>query len=151
MKPLERLHIDELKRVEKQAATLLKSRQRLQQDFGNLNARFKRLSEQHEAAQISQAAALAEREEQNREALSALEGRWQNKYDQEIATLQADHAERIDKLQEEIAILKDTQLQELEASRKERQHAVEALQAELTHEKKINAAMVARIRGVTHE
>ena len=151
MKPLERLHIDELKRVEKQAATLLKSWRRLQKEFRDLDARFARLSEQHETARIDHATALAGREEVHRETLSALEIRWQEKYDRETAALHTDHAAETEKLQEQIVTLKAAHLKEMEASREDRRRAIEALQTELSREKKVKAAMVARIRGVAHE
>ena len=151
MKPVERLHIDELKRVEKQAGMLLKSWRRLQKESRDLDAKFTRLSEQHEAAQAAHANTLAEREEAHREALAALQTQWQEKYDRETAALEADCAAKSGGLQEEIVALKSVHLQEMEALREEQQLAIEALRTELARERKVKAAMVARIRGVTDE
>jgi len=86
MKPVqERLHIDELKRVEKQTNILLKAwralnkeHRQLQDDYDQLNARHNQSIQEHQEAQ-------AQRAEEYRASLESADARWRSRYDEEKA------------------------------------------------------------------
>jgi len=86
MKPVqERLHIDELKRVEKQTNTLLKAwrtlnrnHRQLQEDYDKLNIRHNLTVQEHQET-------LSQRAEEYRAALEQADQRWRNRYDDDKA------------------------------------------------------------------
>lgn len=133
----ERLHIDELKRVEKQTATLLKSWRRLQKDFAQLQEKYDRLEAQFRLAGETHATQLQEKSASHQDALNALESQWQARYDAEVMQIRQELAEANHKHQ-----------RELEEVRAEAQARVDALNNELKQEKAVKMAMIARIRGV---
>lgn len=141
MKPVqERLHIDELKRVEKQTNILLKAwrtlnkeHRQLQDDYDQLDARHKQSIQENQEAQ-------AQRAEEYRVALENADARWRTRYEEEKANwavekeaLMAAHADA------------------LKTQAEEHQRAYDALQAELDRCNMRKQAMIDRIRGVDHE
>ena len=141
MKPVqERLHIDELKRVEKQTNILLKAwrtlnkeHRQLQDDYDQLDARHKQSIQENQEAQ-------AQRAEEYRVALENADARWRTRYEEEKANwavekeaLMAAHADA------------------LKTQAEEHQCAYDALQAELDRCNMRKQAMIDRIRGVDHE
>ena len=79
----ERLHIDELKRVEKQTSILLKAwrtlnknHRQLQDDYDKLNARHNLALQEHQEM-------LAQRAEEYRIAAEQADERWRNRYDED--------------------------------------------------------------------
>ena len=141
MKPVqERLHIDELKRVEKQTNILLKAwrtlnkeHRQLQDDYEKLNASHKQSIQEHQEAQ-------AQRAEEYRASLESADARWRNRYDEEKANW-ATEKEAL------IAAHADA----LKAQAEEHQRAYDSLQAELDRCNMRKQAMIDRIRGVDHE
>jgi len=141
MKPVqERLHIDELKRVEKQTNILLKAwrtlnkeHRQLQDDYDQLNARHNQSIQEHQEAQ-------AQRAEEYRASLESADARWRSRYDEEKANW-ATEKEAL------IAAHADA----LKAQAEENQRAYDALQAELDRCNMRKQAMIDRIRGVDHE
>lgn len=141
MKPVqERLHIDELKRVEKQTNILLKAwralnkeHRQLQDDYDQLNARHNQSIQEHQEAQ-------AQRAEEYRASLESADARWRSRYDEEKANW-ATEKEAL------IAAHADA----LKTQAEEHQRAYDALQAELDRCNMRKQAMIDRIRGVDHE
>ena len=141
MKPVqERLHIDELKRVEKQTNILLKAwralnkeHRQLQDDYDQLNARHNQSIQEHQEAQ-------AQRAEEYRASLESADARWRSRYDEEKANWAAEKEALI-----------QAQADALKAQAEENQRAYDALQAELDRCNMRKQAMIDRIRGVDHE
>ena len=141
MKPVqERLHIDELKRVEKQTNILLKAwrtlnkeHRQLQDDYDQLNARHNQSIQEHQEAQ-------AQRAEEYRASLESADVRWRSRYDEEKANWAAEKEALI-----------QAQADALKAQAEEHQRAYDALQAELDRCNMRKQAMIDRIRGVDHE
>lgn len=141
MKPVqERLHIDELKRVEKQTNILLKAwralnkeHRQLQDDYDQLNARHNQTIQEHQEAQ-------AQRAEEYRASLESADARWRSHYDEEKANWAAEKEALI-----------QAQADALKAQAEEHQRAYDALQAELDRCNMRKQAMIDRIRGVDHE
>lgn len=138
MKPVqERLHIDELKRVEKQTNTLLKAwrtlnrnHRQLQEDYDKLNVRHNLTVQEHQET-------LSQRAEEYRIALEHADTRWRNRYDEDKAAWAAE---------KEALIV--THAQALREQAAEHQRAQEDLQAELDDANRRKQAMIDRIRGV---
>ena len=141
MKPVqERLHIDELKRVEKQTNILLKAwrtlnkeHRQLQDDYDQLNARHNQSIQEHQEAQ-------AQRAEEYRASLESADARWRSRYDEEKANWAAEKEALI-----------QAQADALKAQAEEHQRAYDALQTELDRCNMRKQAMIDRIRGVDHE
>lgn len=137
---VERLHIDELKRVEKQTATLLKAWQRLQKDQVDLQEKYRQLEAKFTATGEQYLLQLQEKEDSHQQTLREVEEQWQQRYEDEMTQLRQK--------------LTDTQQQhqrELEEVRSEFQARFDTLHNELKQERATKAIMVARIRGVDHE
>ena len=138
MKPVqERLHIDELKRVEKQTSILLKAwrtlnknHRQLQDDYDKLNARHNLALQEHQEM-------LAQRAEEYRIAAEQADERWRNRYDED-KTAWAEEKEAL------IA----AHMQALREQAEEHQQALDDLQAELDDANRRKQAMIDRIRGV---
>ena len=141
MKPVqERLHIDELKRVEKQTNILLKAwralnkeHRQLQDDYDQLNARHNQSIQEHQEAQ-------AQRAEEYRASLESADARWRSRYDEE----------KVNWATEKEALIA-AHADALKAQAEEHQRAYDALQAELDRCNMRKQAMIDRIRGVDHE
>ena len=135
----ERLHIDELKRVEKQTSILLKAwrtlnknHRQLQDDYDKLNARHNLALQEHQEM-------LAQRAEEYRIAAEQADERWRNRYDED-KTAWAEEKEAL------IA----AHMQALREQAEEHQQALDDLQAELDDANRRKQAMIDRIRGVEH-
>mgnify|MGYP000483707195 CR=1 FL=1 len=133
----ERLHIDELKRVEKQTSILLKAwrtlnknHRQLQDDYDKLNARHNLALQEHQEM-------LAQRAEEYRIAAEQADERWRNRYDED-KTAWAEEKEAL------IA----AHMQALREQAEEHQQALDDLQAELDDANRRKQAMIDRIRGV---
>ena len=141
MKPVqERLHIDELKRVEKQTNILLKAwrtlnkeHRQLQDDYDQLNVRHNQSIQEHQEAQ-------AQRAEEYRAALESADAHWRSRYDEEKANWAAEKEALI-----------QAHADALKIQAEENQRAHDALQAELDRCNMRKQAMIDRIRGVDHE
>lgn len=141
MKPVqERLHIDELKRVEKQTNILLKAwralnkeHRQLQDDYDQLHARHNQSIQEHQEAQ-------AQRAEEYRASLESADARWRSRYDEE----------KVNWATEKEALIA-AHADALKAQAEEHQRAYDALQAELDRCNMRKQAMIDRIRGVDHE
>lgn len=141
MKPIpERLHIDELKRVEQQTGNLLKAWRKLNKDFNKLQEKFAQLTQRYEQSEQEHARVNAQREEEAKNALEALEKDWQARYARDQ---KAWEDERLDLLQNSQALL-----DEREKAHKEE---YEALRKELDRANLRKQAIIDRIRGVEHE
>ncbi|MDO4642616.1 MAG: hypothetical protein Q4A74_02120 [Cardiobacteriaceae bacterium] len=138
MKPVqERLHIDELKRVEKQTNILLKAwralnkaHRQLQDDYDKLNIRHNLVVQEHQDT-------LARRAEEYRVALENADARWRSRYDEDKAAWAAEKEALI-----------TANAQALQAQAEENQRSYDALQAELDQANQRKQAMIDRIRGV---
>ena len=138
MKPVqERLHIDELKRVEKQTSILLKAwrtlnknHRQLQDDYDKLNARHNLALQEHQEM-------LAQRAEEYRIAAEQADERWRNRYDEDKKAWA-----------EEKEALIAAHMQALREQAEEHQQALDDLQAELDDANRRKQAMIDRIRGV---
>ena len=133
----ERLHIDELKRVEKQTSILLnawrtlnKNHLQFQDDYDKLNARHNLALQEHQEM-------LAQRAEEYRIAAEQADERWRNRYDED-KTAWAEEKEAL------IA----AHMQALREQAEEHQQALDDLQAELDDANRRKQAMIDRIRGV---
>lgn len=137
MNMVERLHIDELKRVEKQTNALLKLFRRLQKDYANLQEKYARLENIHKQSVESYITQIDSNKVEHSHALAALEEQWKQRYEEEMAMMQEDM--RAKATEHKMA---------LEAQASEFRANLEKVNAELKREKTLNAAMIARIRGV---
>ncbi len=133
----ERLHIDELKRVEKQTSILLKAwrtlnknHRQLQDDYDKLNARHNLALQEHQEM-------LAQRAEEYRIAAEQADERWRNRYDEDKKAWA-----------EEKEALIAAHMQALREQAEEHQQALDDLQAELDDANRRKQAMIDRIRGV---
>ena len=129
MKPVqERLHIDELKRVEKQTNTLLKAWRTLNKNYRQLQEDYDKLNIRHNLTVQEHQETLSQRAEEYRAALEQAVQRWRNRYEREA--------------------LITANAQALQKQAEEYQEAMDALQAELDQANRRKQAMIDRIRGV---
>lgn len=144
----ERLHIDEMKRIEKQVNTLVKSWQKLTRSHTQLEEKYAILNEEMARVKSRHQEKLAELEQRHCEAEEAArlalesavsdEGRrWQQKYDETIAAHETQLRETNDAHQNELNELR------LEMERKE-----QALTRELEQVRKVKNALSNRVLGV---
>ena len=144
----ERLHIDEMKRIEKQVNTLVKSWQKLTKNHTQLEEKYAILNEEMARLKSRHQEQLAELEQRHSEAEDAAkialeeaisdEGRrWQQKYDETVAAHEAQLRETNDAHQNALSELR------LEMERKE-----QALTRELSQVKKVKDALSNRVLGV---
>lgn len=126
MRQVERLHTDEIKRLDKQVAQLLRAWRKMQKDYASLEAKYRSLQESY-----------ARQGQEHDSKINQQNSEWQNRYDHEIAQLQAERQ----------AIVTDykKQLHEQEIELKAK---IEQLEEQLQEEMQTKAAMIARIRGV---
>ena len=138
MKPVqERLHIDELKRVEKQTNTLLKAWRTLNKNYRQLQEDYDKLNVRHNLTVQEHQATLSQRAEEYRAALEQADQRWRNRYDDDKAAWAAEREALI-----------TANAQALQKQAEEYQEAMDALQAELDQANRRKQAMIDRIRGV---
>ena len=91
MKPVqERLHIDELKRVEKQTNTLLKAWRTLNKNYRQLQEDYDKLNIRHNLTVQDHQETLSQRAEEYRAALEQADQRWRNRYDDDKAAWAAE-------------------------------------------------------------
>lgn len=144
----ERLHIDEIKRVEKMVTTLLKSWQKLNKEhnqlskqYAALNEEFATFREQHDN-QIGILKLAAEQAEKSAgQALSRAvqeeNQRWQEKYDQACSA----HEEKVQEMYK-------SHQQALGELREQMQAQEKALSDELAQVKKVKEVLSNRVLGV---
>lgn len=138
MKPVqERLHIDELKRVEKQTNTLLKAWRTLNKNYRQLQEDYDKLNIRHNLTVQEHQEILSQRAEEYRAALEQSDQRWRNRYDDDKAAWAAEREALI-----------TANAQALQKQAEEYQEAMDALQAELDQANRRKQAMIDRIRGV---
>ena len=138
MKPVqERLHIDELKRVEKQTNTLLKAWRTLNKNYRQLQEDYDKLNVRHNLTVQEHQENLSQRAEEYRAALEQADQRWRNRYDDDKAAWAAEREALI-----------TANAQALQKQAEEYQEAMDALQAELDQANRRKQAMIDRIRGV---
>ena len=138
MKPVqERLHIDELKRVEKQTNTLLKAWRTLNKNYRQLQEDYDKLNIRHNLTVQEHQENLSQRAEEYRAALEQADQRWRNRYDDDKAAWAAERDALI-----------TANAQALQKQAEEYQEAMDALQAELDQTNRRKQAMIDRIRGV---
>ena len=138
MKPVqERLHIDELKRVEKQTNTLLKAWRTLNKNYRQLQEDYDKLNIRHNLTVQEHQEILSQRAEEYRAALEQADQRWRNRYDDDKAAWAAEREALI-----------TANAQALQKQAEEYQEAMDALQAELDQANRRKQAMIDRIRGV---
>lgn len=138
MKPVqERLHIDELKRVEKQTNTLLKAWRTLNKNYRQLQEDYDKLNIRHNLTVQEHQENLSQRAEEYRAALEQADRRWRNRYDDDKAAWAAEREALI-----------TANAQALQKQAEEYQEAMDALQAELDQTNRRKQAMIDRIRGV---
>ena len=138
MKPVqERLHIDELKRVEKQTNILLKAWRALNKNYRQLQEDYDELNVRHNLTVQEHQETLSQRAEEYRAALEQADQRWRNRYDDDKAAWAA----------EKEALLA-AHAQALREQAEEHQLAIDILQAELDQANRRKQAMIDRIRGV---
>ena len=138
MKPVqERLHIDELKRVEKQTNTLLKAWRTLNNNYRQLQEDYDKLNIRHNLTVQEHQETLSQRAEEYRVALEQADQRWRNRYDDDKAAWAAEREALI-----------TANAQALQKQAEEYQEAMDALQAELDQANRRKQAMIDRIRGV---
>jgi hypothetical protein len=138
MKPVqERLHIDELKRVEKQTNTLLKAWRTLNKNYRQLQEDYDKLNIRHNLTVQEHQENLSQRAEEYRAALEQADQRWRNRYDDDKAAWAAEREALI-----------TANAQALQKQAEEYQEAMDALQAELDQTNRRKQAMIDRIRGV---
>ena len=133
----ERLHIDELKRVEKQTSILLKAWRTLNKNVRQLQDDYDKLNARHNLALQEHQEMLAQRAEEYRIAAEQADERWRNRYDED-KTAWAEEKEAL------IA----AHMQALREQAEEHQQALDDLQAELDDANRRKQAMIDRIRGV---
>ena len=138
MKPVqERLHIDELKRVEKQTNTLLKAWRTLNKNYRQLQEDYDKLNIRHNLTVQEHQETLSQHAEEYRAALEQADQRWRNRYDDDKAAWAAEREALI-----------TANAQALQKQAEEYQEAMDALQAELDQANRRKQAMIDRIRGV---
>ena len=138
MKPVqERLHIDELKRVEKQTNTLLKAWRTLNKNYRQLQEDYDKLNVRHNLTVQEHQETLSQRAEEYRAALEQADQRWRNRYDDDKSAWAAEREALI-----------TANAQALQKQAEEYQEAMDALQAELDQANRRKQAMIDRIRGV---
>lgn len=144
----ERLHIDELKRIEKQVNTLVKSWQKLTKNHAQLEEKYTALTEEMGQLKSRHQEQLDDLKQHHSEAEAAAqvaletavseEGRrWQHKYDEAVAAHEAQLRETNDAHQNALSELR------LEMERKEQK-----LVNELSQVKKVKEALSNRVLGV---
>ncbi|ABQ13789.1 hypothetical protein DINO107042_06685 [Dichelobacter nodosus] len=123
---VERLRIDELRRIEKQITVFLKSWRKMNKDLLALNEQNAALSRDY--AQLKEAHEMQIKTvcDEHESALERVKTEWQQKYDADMVAIK-------------------TQLDNVEH---DWQQKVAALQADLEEERRIKNVMMARIRGV---
>ena len=84
---VERLPIDELKRIEKQASNVLKRWRKLQKDFADLQNQHAKLQEEFRLTVDKNAEVLAAQGDSHRESLNVLEQQWNTRYERDVAAL----------------------------------------------------------------
>ncbi|MDO5091170.1 MAG: hypothetical protein Q4D61_06450 [Cardiobacteriaceae bacterium] len=136
----ERLHIDELKRVERQTNALLKLWRRLNRDHALLSEKFTKLEAAYVDDQGAHAAQLGQLRAEHARALENGERQWQEK----MQWLESQHAAAVSTLTRE----HDDKVQALEASHRETVGTLERQIAQLERQLGI---LVARVRGVGDE
>ena len=136
----ERLHIDELKRVERQANTLLKLWRRLNRDYALLSDKFAKLEAAYAEDQGNHSAHLERLHHEHVRGQEASERQWQ---------------ERLQRLESDFAAQSRESAQahadQLAALQHEHQEQTLALEMQIERlERQLNV-LVARVRGVSHE
>ena len=137
---VERLPIDELKRIEKQASNVLKRWRKLQKDFADLQNQHAKLQEEFRLTVDKNAEVLAAQGDSHREALNVLEQQSNTRYERDVAALN----QQLQELQQK----HDITFQQQQA---ENQLRFDALHQELRQERNVKDALIARVRGVDHE
>lgn len=162
MKPVERLHIDELKRVEKQTMSLLKAWRRVNKELADLRAEHEKLSDIHAQAQASHEGDIAHLQSEQEKALSGKESAWQTKYDehhqalvdeyeQKLASEREQYEATIAELKAQIDSLNVAHQEAIDTLTQEENAKREALESELATQKSLKDALIARVRGVVSE
>lgn len=136
----ERLHIDELKRVERQVNALLKLWRRLNRDHVLLSEKFAKLEAAYVDDQSTHAAQLGQLRAEHARALENGERQWQEK----MQWLENQHAAASDTMARE----HDEKVMALETAHREEINALEKHIAQLERQLGI---LVARVRGVGDE
>lgn len=137
---VERLPIDELKRIEKQASNVLKRWRKLQKDFADLQNQHAKLQEEFRLTVDKNAEVLAAQGDSHRESLNVLEQQWNTRYERDVAALN----QQLQELQQKHDII-------FQQQQAENQLRFDALHQELKQERNVKAALIARVRGVDHE
>lgn len=136
----ERLHIDELKRVERQTATLLKLWRRLNRDHTLLSEKFAKTESAYADAQNTHAAQLQRMQSEHAHAQENSERQWK----EQVQWLEQRH-------EEQNRDITQAHQEQLEALREEHRVQVQELQTQIEClERQLNV-LVARVRGVDHE
>lgn len=136
----ERLHIDELKRVERQMATLLKLWRRLNRDHSLLTEKFAKLETAYTEEQTNHAAHLQRLQNDHARVQESSERQWK----EQLQWLEQRHEDS----GRETALAHNEQLAAL---RREHQEEVADMQGQIARlERQLNA-LAARVRGVEHE
>lgn len=136
----ERLHIDELKRVERQTTTLLKLWRRLNRDHALLSEKFAKLESAYADEQTNHAAHLQRIQDDHARVQESSERQWK----EQVQWLEQRHEEQS----------RDTtqaHQEQLAALREEHREQIDTMQAQIERlERQLNV-LVARVRGVHHE
>lgn len=136
----ERLHIDELKRVERQANTLLKLWRRLNRDHALLADKFAKLEAAYVDGQSNHAAEVGALRAEHARTLENGERQWQEK----MQWLENQHAAASSAAASEYA-------EALAAKEAAHAEQVGALEQQIAHLERQLGILVARVRGVAHE
>lgn len=99
-----------------------------------------KLQEAHRQVVEKNAQVLAAQGESHQAALNLLEQQWNSRYEQDIAALNL----QLQTLQQQHELA-------LQQQQAESQQRLDALNQELKQEKSVKAALIARVRGVSHE
>lgn len=136
----ERLHIDELKRVERQANVLLKLWRRLNREHALLGEKFARLEAAYVDEQSTHAAELGQLRAEHARALENGERQWQEK----MQWLESQHAAASNATARE----HDEKVMALETAHR---GEISALQQQIAQLERQLGILVARVRGVGDE
>ncbi len=158
----ERLHIDELKRVEKQANVLLKKWRRLNKDYRQLLDRHEKLATKSaEMSEVHQQQ-VQQFQEDKKGALADLTQDWQTRFNEsdeiwakKLEDNEVNWQQRYDTLKasstEDLATLKSEHEQQLQALKDDYEARISELEQSLTILEKQHNVLVERIRGVSGE
>lgn len=144
----ERLHIDELKRVEKQAGTLMKMWRKLSKDHAMLQSRYEKLQIRVEKLTADKATQTSQLQSEHSQTLAQLESQWQTRLTETEQTYQQRYDDNDQRLRTEIDALTSKQEQTIQELQQQHDKEQQALEERLQLLQYRYQTMIDRVRGI---